>query len=387
MLVWETIVSENLRTLYLSDEPELVHKIDAMFLIPKKFEQTLRASPIQPATPAQPGSGLNPEFHRGCTGKAHACGTLKSRLTTNNNTSTNKNGIHAEHSANVTLSRKSNPRKNSISSETISDSGSENSASWHSNDSMVTQHGRTTMDGAPIPTAQKVSGTKPALAKKPMLSAHSKEYAVAMAKALKAVYTPRSPMPSVKRAQSLQRSATARTASPAAATPNSSNSVDRRMRLHSDGDHSTENSLASSANTSMTAINSAQQSTFERTQKYRSFRVAGRKHTAATSASINARPPWNSGAGVRNNNNMSIYSCHGGNNSGGGGSSGSVASFSNRSFRSSLRRNTREALNWLTIWERSLALRGYGANSGVLKNYDEAIKQQVWLITNAYPVS
>nr|XP_036233952.1 autotransporter adhesin BpaC-like [Bactrocera oleae] len=345
-----------------------------MFLIPKKFEQTLRASPIQPATPAQPGSGLNPEFHRGCTGKAHACGTLKSRLAANNNTGTNKNGVHTQQQTNATLSTKSHPRKNSISSETISDSGSENSASWHSNDSMVTPNGRTTIDSASTSITQKVNGAKPALAKKPTLSAHSKEYAVAMAKALKAVDTPRSPMLSVKRGQSQQRNAIARTASPASTTPSS---VNRRMRLHSDGDHSAENSLASSANTSMTAINSAQQSTFERTQKYRSFRITGRRHTAAASVNMNARPPWNSGAGMRNNNNMSIYSSHSGNNSSASGSGGTAASFNNRSFRSSLRRSTREALNWQTIWERSLALRGYGANSGVFKSYDEAIKQQV----------
>ncbi|KRF82961.1 unconventional myosin-XVIIIa isoform X4 [Drosophila virilis] len=88
-----------------------------MFLKPKSFEQTLRGG-IVPAVPAAPGSGLNPSFHRGCTGKAHACGTSKSQ----------KN-------ATTPTKSKATPkaqRKNSISSETISESGSENSSSWPS---------------------------------------------------------------------------------------------------------------------------------------------------------------------------------------------------------------------------------------------------------------
>ncbi|XP_036330173.1 uncharacterized protein LOC118742304 [Rhagoletis pomonella] len=364
-----------------------------MFLLPNKFEQSLRASPIQPATPAQPGTGLKPEFHRGCTGKAHACGTLKSRLAAQNNSNPpTKNGIHTA----TPLATKSTPRKNSISSETISDSGSENSASWHSHDSMITQNeGRTALDGAPIAAVTlKVGGAgKPALAKKPTLSAHTKEYAATMAKALKAVDAPpRSPMMNVKRALSQpQRSAAAaRTASPAPtalqASINGGGGGGRRMRLHSDGDHSADNSLPSTAASSMTAINSAQQSTFERTQKYRSFRVAVRKSatTAAGAAKVtitaglSARPPWNSGAGVRNagnNANMSIYASP--NGSSVGGSGGGVGALSTRTYRNSFRRSTRECINWQAVWERSLALRGYGANSGVFKNYDEAIKQQV----------
>ncbi|XP_012156499.1 unconventional myosin-XVIIIa isoform X7 [Ceratitis capitata] len=361
-----------------------------MFLLPKKFEQTLRASPIQPATPAQPGSGLNPEFHRGCTGKAHACGTLKSRLAANNNNAgavPTKNGLHLpNHSTGGSgFATKSSPRKNSISSETISDSGSENSTSWHSHDSMVTPNGRIPIDGgSSTPITHKVGGMKPALAKKPKLSAQTKEYAAVMAKALKAVDTPRSPMLTVKRVQTRQLNTTnARTASPASSMQ-SINSGVRRIHLHSDGDHSTENSLPSTANTSMTAINSAQQSTFERTQKYRSFRMSGRKNAAASDATFSVRPPWNSGAGIRNGNSNcnSIYASH--LNSGGGGGGGGVGSggggygtsLSNRTFRSSLRRSTREAVTWQAIWERSLALRGHGVNSGVFRNYDEAIKQQ-----------
>ncbi|XP_032593128.1 unconventional myosin-XVIIIa isoform X1 [Drosophila grimshawi] len=87
-----------------------------MFLKPKSFEQTLRGG-IVPAVPAAPGSGLNPSFHRGCTGKAHACGTHKSQ----------KVATPAKSKATPKAQR-----KNSISSETISESGSENSSSWPS---------------------------------------------------------------------------------------------------------------------------------------------------------------------------------------------------------------------------------------------------------------
>ncbi|XP_017874079.1 PREDICTED: unconventional myosin-XVIIIa isoform X3 [Drosophila arizonae] len=88
-----------------------------MFLKTKNFEQTLRGG-IVPAVPAAPGSGLNPSFHRGCTGKAHACGTNKAQKAT---------GV-----PNKTKATPKAQRKNSISSETISESGSENSSSWPS---------------------------------------------------------------------------------------------------------------------------------------------------------------------------------------------------------------------------------------------------------------
>ncbi|XP_017968375.1 unconventional myosin-XVIIIa isoform X6 [Drosophila navojoa] len=88
-----------------------------MFLKTKNFEQTLRGG-IVPAVPAAPGSGLNPSFHRGCTGKAHACGTNKAQKNT---------GV-----PNKTKATPKAQRKNSISSETISESGSENSSSWPS---------------------------------------------------------------------------------------------------------------------------------------------------------------------------------------------------------------------------------------------------------------
>lgn len=101
-----------------------------MFVLQKSsFEQSLR-SPITPTTPQKPGSGLKPEIHRGCTGKAHACGTLKSKILISRSISHDHNNGH--NYRNITHNRKS-----SFSSETISDSGSENSL-WNSNELMVT---------------------------------------------------------------------------------------------------------------------------------------------------------------------------------------------------------------------------------------------------------
>lgn len=65
-----------------------------MFLFSKDFEQSLRSSStptssILPAMPAKPGAGLNPEFHRGCTGKAHACGTMKNQSARSNSSARN----------------------------------------------------------------------------------------------------------------------------------------------------------------------------------------------------------------------------------------------------------------------------------------------------------
>ncbi|XP_032312103.1 unconventional myosin-XVIIIa isoform X4 [Drosophila ananassae] len=98
-----------------------------MFLKPKSFEQTLRGG-IVPAVPAAPGSGLNPSFHKGCTGKAHACGTNKSQKAA-------APGGSGSGSSKAGRATPKAQRKNSISSETISESGSENSTSWPSSSS------------------------------------------------------------------------------------------------------------------------------------------------------------------------------------------------------------------------------------------------------------
>lgn len=103
-----------------------------MFVLQKSsFEQSLRSS-ITPTTPQKPGSGLKPEIHRGCTGKAHACGTLKSKILISRSISHD----HSNHNGQGNNYR-NNHRKSSFSSETISDSGSETSL-WNSNELMVT---------------------------------------------------------------------------------------------------------------------------------------------------------------------------------------------------------------------------------------------------------
>lgn len=77
----------------------------AMYHLQKAFENSLRASSYE-RPPTSNGTPLKPEIHRGCTGKAHACGTLKNKK----------------------LPPEKPHRKNSVSSETISDSGSEGSS-------------------------------------------------------------------------------------------------------------------------------------------------------------------------------------------------------------------------------------------------------------------
>lgn len=108
-----------------------------MFLFSKDFEHSLRSSSssagtILPAMPSKPGAGLNPEFHRGCTGKAHACGTIKNQSqrysstakcalsTNNNNNSSNSNIVNNSYNCNK-QHVVSVVRKTSVSSETISD--------------------------------------------------------------------------------------------------------------------------------------------------------------------------------------------------------------------------------------------------------------------------
>lgn len=90
-----------------------------MSSLQKAFEKSLRTSSSAYQVPII--TPLKTEIHKGCTGKAHACGSIKS--------------------ANTLLTNKPSPtprpkvktlRKNSLSSETVSDSGSEIS-SWNSN--------------------------------------------------------------------------------------------------------------------------------------------------------------------------------------------------------------------------------------------------------------
>lgn len=94
------------------------------FGLQKSFEKTLRSSSSYqvPLT-----SSSKTEVHKGCTGKAHACGSVKSANTLLSNKSSSTTPKLKVKSDGKSL------RKNSLSSETVSDSGSEISSSWNSN--------------------------------------------------------------------------------------------------------------------------------------------------------------------------------------------------------------------------------------------------------------
>lgn len=108
----------------------------AVHHVQKSFEQSLRSSSPYPAL--LPPNILKPEIHKGCTGKAHACGTLK--MLRNGGVPKGKfiNG--------------QGNRKNSLSSETVSDSGSEISSQNSFNGTNAVSLRRRTSDN--------VSGTK-----------------------------------------------------------------------------------------------------------------------------------------------------------------------------------------------------------------------------------
>lgn len=92
------------------------------FSLQKSFEKSLRSSSGSYQVPII--TPLKAEIHKGCTGKAHACGSIKSINTVLANKPTPKPKVKSD---GKTL------RKNSLSSETVSDSGSEISSSWNSN--------------------------------------------------------------------------------------------------------------------------------------------------------------------------------------------------------------------------------------------------------------
>lgn len=102
-----------------------------MFHSQKSFEKSLRSSTAASTSYQVPIiTPLKTEIHKGCTGKAHACGTIKST----NTILVNKTALSSTPSS-VAVKVKAKcenkaMRKNSLSSETVSDSGSE---SWNSN--------------------------------------------------------------------------------------------------------------------------------------------------------------------------------------------------------------------------------------------------------------
>lgn len=88
----------------------------------KSFEKSLRSSSYQVPLTSVPKI----EVHKCCTGKAHACGTLKSANTLSSSKTSSTTPKLKVKDVGKPL------RKNSLSSETVSDSGSEIS-SWNSN--------------------------------------------------------------------------------------------------------------------------------------------------------------------------------------------------------------------------------------------------------------
>lgn len=280
-----------------------------MYILPKKYESTLR-SPIIPATPAHPGSGLNPAFHKGCTGKSHACGTIKTKL--------NK-PIPSPRCEKI-------QRKNSISSDTISDSGSDTYNPIICN-AINSYLGNTSLDD---------------------------EFS------LKSILKERDESSQNVNSKSTLPPSRTNKISPSPVLQRSQHVSGTRIRVRSEGEHNLESDSQSPVNTSL--------STFERTQKYRSFRTSRisyvNKNTVTSSCNI--RPPWNSAAAGTKTT-----------------SSTSNISLNARILRSSLR-HRKEAISWQTILERSLQMRGYGCsiNSGYLKNYDDILKKKVRIFVN-----
>lgn len=284
-----------------------------MFLLPKSFEQSLRAT-IVPATPSQPGSSHKPDFHKGCTGKAHACGTVKARLLA---------------AAKPTIPPKPVPaaathRKNSISSETISDSGSENSNSWNLSEQTPLKIEENIKNTTKITKTEELKKSLQK-SKSPLLNARNKTPSLNGSK---------SPLP-----------------------------TQRRMRLQSEGERSDISTATNNTNTS---------SAFERTQRYRSFhgassRVANQQKQKNNAAASPVRPPWNSGGGVKTAH-IPAFSP----SSAAATPSHNAAATITRTFRSSFRR--RDNCTWQLLWERALALRD---NNVSYKTYDEFIKAKV----------
>ncbi|CRL01857.1 CLUMA_CG015434, isoform A [Clunio marinus] len=114
----------------------------SMFSFQKSFEKSLRSSTSSYQVPII--TPLKTEIHKGCTGKAHACGSIKSTNTVLVNKSSTVTPKPKVKSDGKTL------RKNSLSSETVSDSGSEIS-SWNSNKDSSTS----ASISAPLPSLPK----------------------------------------------------------------------------------------------------------------------------------------------------------------------------------------------------------------------------------------
>lgn len=274
----------------------------------KTFEQSLRATPSK-----QPPGGLplKPEIHRGCTGKAHACGTIKTKPVIL------RSPDHDHHHHRPPVPTNSSHRKNSVSSETISDSGSEN-YSWNSNELNSNQkqdHRNDQVDNIVV-------------RKKPLRPSLS------------------SPAP---RRRTIDAIIPTNYQTNGHKSPNHS---DERNRLLSDGDKDCHDQ------------DKRQASNFQRNRSFRASGGAGSKQNA------NGRPPW-----------QNVYAANKGatiggspspvGNSNGGGAVKRTGSFNAR-LRGSFRR--KETVDWNAIWEKSHSIRCDGGN---LKNYDKFLNVKV----------
>lgn len=119
-----------------------------MYHLQKAFEQSLRSSSSTVTTTIET-TPLKTEIHKGCTGKAHACGTIKNRV------------------VKLREIKETNQRKNSLSSETISDSGSEISnielLSWGSEKPHFTRSLSKPRNSLPLPPSSSSSSSSPVI--------------------------------------------------------------------------------------------------------------------------------------------------------------------------------------------------------------------------------
>lgn len=298
----------------------------SMYHLQKTFEKTLR-TPLSNGTsvkssPRNEYTPLKPEIHKGCTGKAHACGTIKNRFTKPQITPSDNNH-----------------RKNSLSSETISDSSSEvsNLESWNDKNIIL----------PPIDDSKINNNKKNKLRNNSLTNGLISSPAVPKISVLTNGHKIRrrtigNPIPVDEIDKSI------------------SNSISNKSchdRLHSDGEIDDINDDKKSF-VSTYGANSR-----------RSFRL-GSNHNSGKLQ--NNRPPWQSTYSKNNNSISSI-------------SPASTQITRNNSLRSSIRSSIRKKkdLDWNQIWEKSLTLRSGG---GFYKNFDSILSEKVCILYNKQKV-
>ncbi|XP_055375472.1 unconventional myosin-XVIIIa isoform X4 [Condylostylus longicornis] len=361
----------------------------SMFLLPKTFEQSLR-SPIKPAVPQKPSTlssnpnliaNLKPEIHRGCTGKAHACGTIKSKIFSIKKTShehshqlqqqqQQQQQQHSQHSRSNSQQR--THRKNSVSSETISDSGSENS-SWNSNEQQKLKLNIKLKSNSR-------EGLLPTTPPKRKINGNSIDNSSGYSTPLNGSRI------GVETIDEIDKS-------------NNDNGdiklikqqTHQRTRLYSDGDKDSEMcndkkpilnfQRNRSLRISSTSKSKQQQQQPQQLQS-QTFNSGGNNNSQLNGIMNNLKnspkPPWQ-GAFSKSKFSCSPSPTRNGINGNGNGSNGNLGnvgeftrsgSFSNR-FRSSFRR--KDSVDWKTLYEKSFYLRN---DRSLLKNFDGVIKKE-----------